>query len=145
WVELLDYILRRLVEMGATQVADDIRDAISIRIIEEPKSSGEFGVPAALYKDVGTLRTRPPTAKEVVLRAIEVLHIRLETLPDLSEHTAEALLRRPSDIVWRSDEQTYLFLSNIPEFSGSDLTMSPSNRQTVPSPLHPLIALINQS
>src|SRR5438105_204094 len=107
WIELLEYLLRRLTEMRAVDIANEIRAAVSTRIIEDPDDTLEFGVPSSYYREVGTKRTRLPTPKEAVKKAVEVIQIRLDTLPSISEHTFKNLQRQSSDIVWRSEDRGY--------------------------------------
>ncbi|MBD0369638.1 MAG: hypothetical protein ICV60_02200 [Pyrinomonadaceae bacterium] len=145
WIELLDYLLRRLTEIGAVDIVDEIRIAVSTRVIEETDDTQESGVPLSYYREVGTKETRLPTPKEAVKKAVEVIQTRLDMLPSIGDHTVKMLKRESSDIVWRSEDRGYLFLSNIQEFSASDLIVPQNDRQVITDMLKRLIILIQES
>lgn len=145
WVEALDYLLRRLEAIGASDVAAEIRSAVSTRIVEQRINQVRFGVPAVLYREVGSATTRLPTPREAFTQAIEVIRIRLEMLPVIGLQTARLLQREPSEIIWRSEKQSHLFLSNPPEFTCSDLVLTSDDQQVIASSLQHLLKLIEQS
>lgn len=145
WIQLLEYLLEQLAEIGAVDVANEIREAISTRVIEYSEENLELAAPPSYYKEVGTRHTRLLTPKEAVEKALEVLKIRFEMLPSIAEQTAELLQRKPSEITWSTEDSSYFFLSNVKEFSESDLIMSENDRQVVNRMLGHLILRIEES
>ena len=143
WLELLDYLLRRLNEIGAVDFAAEVRIAASVRVVEV-ENQLTLAVPVSYYRDVGSRATRPPTPKEAVLQAIEALRIRLEMFPEVEQHVAKRLGHRPADIIWTSERQEGQFRSSETNFSASDLISSPQEQDTMSTLLKHLIDLIQQ-
>jgi len=143
WLELLDYLLRRLNEIGAVDFAAEVRIAASARVVEV-ENQLTLAVPASYYRDVGSRATRPPTPKEAVLQAIEALRIRLEMFPEVGQHVAKRLRHRPADIIWKSERQEGQFRSSETNFSASGIILSPQEQDTMSTLLKHLIDLIQQ-
>jgi len=143
WVELLSLLLKRLSEIGADEIVAEIRLAISARVVEDNHSIVRFGVSPSLYKDVGTTITRLPTPKEAFHRAIEVLRIRLETVPAMAKRTAELLERDPADIVWREEDKGYFFASSRQSISCADLMLPVQELQAINIAFDKLIRLLS--
>lgn len=145
WIELLDYLLSRLDERGANGIANEIRSAVSTRIIERHEERQESEVPASYYREVGKTMTRLPTPKEAVMIAVGVIQNCLEVVPAIAEQTAIRLQRDPDKIIWRRDDEGHLFRPNDKPLSASIMVLPLNDKQEVSSLLQRLNELIKES
>jgi hypothetical protein len=145
WIELLDYLLSRLEERGATGVANEIRSAVSTRIVERHEERQEPNVPASYYREVGKTTTRLPTPKEAVMIAVGVIQNCVEVIPSIAEQASIRLQRSPDEIIWRRDDEGHLSRPNDKPLSASMMVLSPSDRQEISDLLQRLDELIKES
>jgi hypothetical protein len=134
-----------LAEREATGVANEIRSAVSTRIVEHHKEGLKLSVPASYYREVGKTMTRPPTPKEAVMIAIEVIRNCLKVVPSIAEQTATSLQRDPDNIIWRRDDEGHLFRFTDKPLSASIMILQPSDRQIISDLLKRLDELIKES
>lgn len=144
WIELLDYLLTRLDERGAAGIANEIRSAVSTRIVERHEAREDPETPASYYREVGKTMTRLPTPKEAVIIAVGVIRNCIEVIPSIAEQTSIRLQHDPDKIIWRRDEGQLARLNDEPA-SVSTLVLSPSDRQEISDLLRRLDELIQES
>lgn len=147
WIELLEYLIKRLTEIGATDFADEVRIAALARITEEPHKALELNLrlPASYYRELGSITTRLPSPKEAFIQATEALKVRLQMMPSLGEHLAKSLGVEPKEIIWKAENKEYEFLSNTSDFIGSKLILSDKEKQSISELLQKLDALTRQA
>ncbi len=147
WIELLEYLIRRLNEIGAVDFANEVRQAASARIIEGPQKARELDLklPALYYRELGNITTRLPTPKEAFVQVIEALKVRLQMLPSVGEHLAKSLNTQPEGIIWKAESQEYEFLSTTSDFTASKLILSNDEKQSIATLLRKLDALTQQA
>jgi hypothetical protein len=145
WIELLDYLLSRLDERGANSVANEIRTAVSTRIVERHEERQESDIPASYYREVGKTMTRLPTPKEAVMIALGVIQNCLVVIPSIAERASIRLQRGPDRIIWRRDDEGHLSRLNDKPLSASVMVLSSSDRQQISDLLQQLGELIKES
>lgn len=145
WIELLNHLLSRLDERGATGVANEIRSAVTARIAERHEERQGSEVPASYYREVGKTTTRLPTPKEAVMIAIEVIRNCIEVIPTIAEQASSRLQRDPDKIIWRRDDEGHLARVNDKPLSASMLVLSANDRQEISGLLRRLDELIKES
>jgi len=113
WLELLDYLLKRLIDLGADDVVTSIRTALSTRVEQSVPDDNQLSFLDSSNQPRTEMRLL--SSKEAVLKAIEIIEIRLNVFHSIAERIPE-LLHHSSRIVWRSedynDNQDFL-LSNL--------------------------------
>lgn len=145
WIELLNHLLLRLDEHGATGVASEIRSAVTTRIAERHEERQAPEVPASYYREVGKTTTRLPIPKEAVMIAIEVIRNCIEVIPSIAEQASSRLQRDPDKIIWRRDDEGHLARVNNKPLSASTLVLSPSDKQEIAGLLRRIDELIKES
>lgn len=147
WTELLEHLITNLLNLGAENFANTVREASSLRITE---SSGgavitRENVPKKTYREVGGHTTRFPTPKEAVLLGIEALKVRLEIFPSICDALVRNLNVEPENIVWKAETTEYAFLTDAQEFSISSLVLSDRDKAELKKLIEEISNLIHQS
>ena len=147
WIELLEHLIKGLIEIGAADTADEVRQAASTRVIEESLKTQEYDLQlsASSYRELGSVTTRLPTPREAFTQALVALKIRLQTLPNLGVYISRALNADPEKIVWKAESQKYEFLSSTSDLSASKFILSSDARASISELLNKLDILIQQA
>lgn len=104
--ELLNEILTKLTEIGARDTIAGIDESRRLGIEESVSHDRTIAPSGSLIrselKQLGTIRRRPLTNREMLKITIERIHQRLIVIPALAERICDALDAK--QIIWRVDE-----------------------------------------
>lgn len=147
WVELLDYLIKRLTDLGASDFANAVRQSSLLRIIDNAENTFSLRekIPKAIYHEVGELTTRLRTPEEAVFEALNLLKVRLEMLPSVSEALAKNLDVEPAHIVWKTETREHLYTAQPAEFSALSLFLSDQERTELEKKMKVLSSLVLDS
>jgi hypothetical protein len=101
--ELVRLVLDRLRELGATDVIEGIDESRRLGVEEsvEKRPLDGHGGPSNEVKQLGTVRRRPPTDREMLHLVLERLRQRVVILPAIARVLLKEL--KTSDLCWRVD------------------------------------------
>ena len=147
WIELLDHLIKRLIDLGANDFANAIKQASSSRVIEPPEQRFELRepIPKASYREVGEYATRLPNPKEAFEQTLELLKVRLVMFPSIGEAVVKNLGVEPAHVVWKMEDQKYLTLTTMPEFSVSLFLLSDKDRIDLENLVNKISSLVHHS
>ena len=138
--EVVNLIMRKLKEFGATEVLEGIEESRRLGLEEKvdlrPSGPSEYRLAKGDLKTLGTTRRRPPTNVELLGLVLERLEQRLVVLPSIAASIEEHL---NAEVIWRIDRD---FASPDTTADFSAKTLNPPDAQGVAELFHQVSKLV---
>ncbi len=128
FTDLLDYLLTKLREMGANEIASDINKQINRGKTLTVKDSSDLSEKKIKQKDVGKTQILPLTSKQAFELAIDYLERIIMDVPGYSEKISKTF---GNQILWEVDQsQSLKELKTTDKFSLNDLNFDKEDIST---------------